>query len=305
LHCAKKQELQIREFLFFLSRAGHLKKHIIQQIKNSYFIHMRRRRSRKQKKLRSTSQAQQANSGTDHFDDCVQMIQKIYRQFKKITNGAEGGVAGFNGSIRPTPLARVLRALSVKGNELVDFGAGSGRVIFSAVAEGASRSYGFELPENKGMKNVFDSMVLASANLAQDRVDWIGKDILDLNELNGSPSCAFSFWVGLPLPVQEHILWLCTETRSIRSIAVFKDRKWSHADQGFLNDLSSESLIMPVRDNFCSATSACSSASSGECHTSTRGSSLVSFRADTHAHARLWSTTPSLDFPSLAESSRN
>ena len=263
---------------------------------------MRRRRSvktrRKQKKLRSTSQAQPANSGTDRFDDGVQMIQKIYRQFKKITNGAEGGVAGFNGSIRPTPLARVLRALSVKGYELVDFGAGSGRVIFSAVAEGASRSYGYELPENKGMKNVFDSISIASANLAQDRVDWIGKDILDLNELNGSPSCAFSFWVGLPLPVQEHILWLCTETRSIRSIAVFKDRKWGHPDQGFLIDLSSESLIMPVRDNICSA---CSSASSGECHTSTRGSSLVAFRADTHAYARLWSTTPSMDFPSLAE----
>jgi hypothetical protein len=34
-------------------------------------------------------------------------------------------VAGFNGSIRPTSLARVLRALSVEGNELVDFGAGS------------------------------------------------------------------------------------------------------------------------------------------------------------------------------------
>jgi hypothetical protein len=83
------------------------------------------------------------------------------------------------------------------------------------------------------MKNVFDSISIASANLAQDRVDWIGKDILDLNELNGSPSCAFSFWVGLPLPVQEHILWLCTETRSIRSIAVFKDRKWGHPDQGF------------------------------------------------------------------------
>jgi hypothetical protein len=28
---------------------------------------------------------------------------------------------------------------------------------------------------------------------------------------------------------------------------------------------------------------------------------LVSFRADTHAYARLWSTTPSMDFPSLAE----
>ena len=166
-------------------------------------------------------------------DDGVRTIQKIYRQFEKVSGGADGGVAGFNGSIRPKCLAQVLRALGVKDNELVDFGAGSGRVLISAVGEGASRSYGYELPENKGMKSVFDSMVIASANLAQGRVDWLGKNILDLNELNGSPSCAFSFWVSLPLPVQEHILWLCTETRSIRSIAVFKDRKWSHADQGF------------------------------------------------------------------------
>jgi hypothetical protein len=154
-------------------------------------------------------------------------------------------VAGFNGSIRPTSLARVLRALSVEGNELVDFGAGSGRVIFAAVAEGASMSYGYELPENKGMKYTFNSMVITSANLVQDRVDWIGKDILDLNMLNGSPSCAFSFWVGFPLPVQEHILWLCTETRSIRSIAVFKDRKWGHPDQGFLIDLSLSHELCP------------------------------------------------------------
>ena len=188
-------------------------------------------RRRKQKKPRSTSEAQPHHH---RFDDGVLTIQKIYRQFHSISDGAEGGVAGFNGSIRPTPLARVLRALSVKGNELVDFGAGSGRVIFAAIVEGASRSYGYELPENKGMKSVFDSMVIASANLAQGRVDWLGKNILDLNELNGSPSCAFSFWVGLPLPVQEHILWLCTGTRSIRAIAVFKDRKWGNADQGFL-----------------------------------------------------------------------
>ena len=62
-----------------------------------------------------------------------------------------------------------------RGNELVDFGAGSGRVLFSALAEGASGSYGYELPENKGMKYVFDAMLIASATVAQDRVEWIGK----------------------------------------------------------------------------------------------------------------------------------
>jgi hypothetical protein len=177
-----------------------------------------------------TSRAKLEPARSAPCDDGVRTIQKVYRKFEKISGGADGGVAGFNGSIRPKCLAQVLRALSVNGNELVDFGAGSGRVILSAVAEGASRSYGYELPENKGMKYIFDSM----ASAVKDRVRWIGKDILDLEELNGSPSCAFSFWVGFPLPVQEHILQLCSETASVRTIAVFKDSKWRHADQGML-----------------------------------------------------------------------
>ena len=184
-------------------------------------------RKPKRKKLSSTSRAQLAR--TSPCDIGVRTIREIYSRFKKISDGAEGGVSGFNGSIRPQSLARVLRALRVKGSELVDFGAGSGRVLLAAVAEGASRSFGYELPENKGMKCVFDSV---SATLSQDRVEWIGKDISDLNGLNGSPSCAFSFWVGFPLPVQEHILQLCSETRSIQTIAVFKDVKWAHSDQG-------------------------------------------------------------------------
>jgi hypothetical protein len=168
-------------------------------------------------------------------DDGVRTIQKIYRQFEKVSGGADGGFAGFNGSIRPKCLAQVLRALSVEDNELVDFGAGSGRVILSAVVEGASRSYGYELPENEGMKYIFDAMVIASATLAKNRVEWVGTDIVDLREqngFNGSPSCAFSFWVGFPLPVQEHILHLCEKTTSVRTIAVFKDSKRRHANQG-------------------------------------------------------------------------
>lgn len=93
------------------------------------------------KKRFSTSRAKPARSAP--CDDGVRTMQKIYRQLDKISDGAEGGVAGFNGSIRPKSLAQLLRALSVKGIELVDFRAGSGKVIISAVAEGASRSYGY------------------------------------------------------------------------------------------------------------------------------------------------------------------
>ena len=165
------------------------------------------RKPPKRKEL--TSPSEPARKAPCQCDDGVRTIQNIYRQFKKVSGGAEGGVVGFNGSIRPKCLARLLRALNVNGNELVDFGAGSGRVLFSAVAEGAYRSHGYELPENKGMKYVFDAMLIASATLTQDRVEWIGKDILDLKVLKGSPSCAYSFWVGFPLPVQERILQLC------------------------------------------------------------------------------------------------
>ena len=42
----------------------------------------------------------------------------------------------------------------------MDFGEGSGRVVFSAVAGGASGSYGYELPENKGMKYVLMQCLL-------------------------------------------------------------------------------------------------------------------------------------------------
>ena len=163
-------------------------------------------------------------------DEDVRAIQKIYRRMHKLSGGADGGVSGFNGSIRPDPLAKILRALIVNGNELVDFGAGTGRVLFSAVAMGASRAYGYELPANKGMKYVFDAAVRTSAS--QDCVEWIGKDILSLTELNGSPSCAFSFWVGFPLPVQKHILQLCAENESVQTIAVFKDSKWTNYMHG-------------------------------------------------------------------------
>ena len=165
-------------------------------------------------------------------DDVVREIHIIYRSFKKLSDGAEGGVSGVNGSIRAKALAHILTALCVKGNELVDFGAGSGRVLFSAVTAGASRAYGYELPENKGMKYVFDAAVRNSGAHAQDRVEWIGKDISSLMELNGSPTCAFSFWVGFPLPVQEHILQLCAETKSVETIAVFKDSKWPNYMRG-------------------------------------------------------------------------
>ena len=61
-------------------------------------------------------------------DDGVRVIHTIYRRIVKLSDGTEGGVSGFNGSIWPKSFAKILRALCVKG---VDYGAASGRVLLS------------------------------------------------------------------------------------------------------------------------------------------------------------------------------
>jgi hypothetical protein len=62
---------------------------------------------------------------------------------------------------------------------------------------------------------------------------WISKDIDELSELpEGSASCAFSFWVGIPLDTQEKILHLCAASFSIRSVCVFRDSKWREPEDG-------------------------------------------------------------------------
>ena len=56
------------------------------------------------------------------------MVGRIFRIYKKITGGADGSVAGLNGSIRPLDLVRILGALEIQGREFIDFGAGDGRI---------------------------------------------------------------------------------------------------------------------------------------------------------------------------------
>ena len=171
------------------------------------------------------------------------MVANIYRRFKTCAGGADGGVVGLNGSIRATCLFHLLRALDICGREVLDFGAGDGRVLLAAMAVGASKASGYELPENKAHRFVFDAVrkTLAdsetdaspsASRVAWSRADWLARDINVLRELPGRPSSVFTFWVGMPLPTQEHILALCARSPSIDAIAVFRDNKWRKPEEG-------------------------------------------------------------------------
>ena len=62
------------------------------------------------------------------YKEGSRVVGRIFRIYKKITGGADGSVAGLNGSIRPLDLVRILGALEIQGREFIDFGAGDGRI---------------------------------------------------------------------------------------------------------------------------------------------------------------------------------
>ena len=162
-----------------------------------------------------------------------QTIGGIYRLFRKCSGGADGGVSGLNGSIRPSCLDKVLSALQVNGRVFIDFGAGDGRALVASLMKGAAGAHGYEMPANEAHRFVLDAVLSKCPEDMITRVHWISKDIDELSELpEGSASCAFSFWVGIPLDTQEKILHLCAASFSIRSVCVFRDSKWREPEDG-------------------------------------------------------------------------
>ena len=189
-------------------------------------------------------------------DEEIKMVGDIYRHFKRCAGGADGAVVGLNGSIRATCLVRMLRALQVNGREVVDFGAGDGRVLLAALSGGASKASGYELPENEAHRFVFDAVrnALLAADAAASprpaagawpRANWVARDINSVREIPSSASCVYSFWVGMPLPTQEHILALCARSPSVDSVAVFRDRKWRKPEEG-AHAPSPRSIATPI-----------------------------------------------------------
>jgi hypothetical protein len=125
--------------------------------------------------------------------------------------------------------------MKVRGSAVVDFGASEGRALLAAIAGGATKGDGYELPDNKAHKFVFDAVckelhsenaVLSSGRINYSGAKWHAMDIHGIGQLEVGTHCAFSFWVGMPLGTQECILSLCAKCPTIRSITVFRDHKW-------------------------------------------------------------------------------
>ncbi len=201
--------------------------------------------ARKTTKFKTRSGRNETKPKNVIVDQEVQAVGVIYRHFKRCSGGADGGVVGTNGSIRAACLVRMLRALKIKGREIVDFGAGDGRVLHAAMAAGATNANGYELPANKAHKFVFDAVrkklhsdttgALSTCRVSWSKANWFPLDIDRIRQMPGNPQCVYTFWVGMPFKTQEHILTLCAQSPTVRAIAVFRDRKWPKPEDGPLH----------------------------------------------------------------------
>ena len=129
----------------------------------------------------------------------------IHALFKTASGGgAEGGSEGFTGSVRAMGYKRIFKHLGIDGNMVVDLGAGDGRMLMAAIAGGASKALGYELPGNASRKCVFDAVQKRlnekfPERFPWDNAEWIGQSIDEvISLLIGPPLIDVYFSVHEP-----------------------------------------------------------------------------------------------------------
>jgi hypothetical protein len=96
-------------------------------------------------------------------------VQQVYSIVRTVCDNAHGNTAGFYGTVTPHSLYKIFSELDVYGSKFVDCGAGKGIPMGAAMALGASRVFGFELPENKANKMIFDAALNRMASKLHDQ----------------------------------------------------------------------------------------------------------------------------------------
>ena len=181
-------------------------------------------------------------------------VNKLYRVYRRATDGADGATGtGLNGSIRPNGLVDILLRMGVDGENFTDLGAGDGRPVLAALLAGATSAIGYELPVNAGHEYVFKAVcklqrVQELCDKNEQVVSFYLQDIDKLKRLRSDTAVVYSFWVGMLLATQQHILELAAQCASVRAIAVFRDDKWtsSSAVLAALSDASCNVRLWPT-----------------------------------------------------------
>ena len=118
------------------------------------------------------------------FLACLMMrptCRKLFSEFKTASGGgADIAPEGVNGSANPLSSTMICHELGATGGKAgVDFGAADGKFLLAAAVSGSGHVTGFELPQNKVHKMLFDAVVKRIKRKYDLHlpVEWIGQDI--------------------------------------------------------------------------------------------------------------------------------
>ena len=107
-----------------------------------------------------------------------QKTQSVYRIFKSSSDGIHGNTRGFHGSLTAHSVQKVFNAVDVYGRSFMDIGFGTGVVLAAALASGASKAHGFELPENRANQYIFQAAMRKISKKLCDIPDFSRRALL-------------------------------------------------------------------------------------------------------------------------------
>jgi len=142
-------------------------------------------------------------------------------------------VRGIGGTARVATKIAILRDLKKahgEGGGCFDIGCSYGHFMLAALQMGYAAAFGCDLPENYVQCAAMEG-AKARLGISPDTLcEWIGSDVTNLilpERISRRITAVYSFWKGHSPEAQLQTLDLCRKLVNVRSVAVYRAKRWS------------------------------------------------------------------------------
>lgn len=109
--------------------------------------------------------------------------KSVVRMFKTVAGGAHGNTRGFHGTLTAGSLQKIFNAVDPFGKFFLDIGFGTGVVLAAALAAGASKAHGYELPGNQANAYIFQAAMKRWSKQHFHNIDLSRQALLKFNDV--------------------------------------------------------------------------------------------------------------------------
>jgi SAM-dependent methyltransferase len=145
-------------------------------------------------------------------------VTKVYNAYRKASNGLRIDQFVPFDSLTAASLERVLKRVDVKNRSFMDLGCGDGRVLFSALALGATSATGYELVDSAEAHRFLVSVTNVLAGT--DRLRELNVTPLDVNSLTPDLDAQVVYCFIDDPDTQDHVIKLCANSGPVKSVVL-------------------------------------------------------------------------------------